>query len=108
VIEQAEGRAANETADRKWNQYAGEAIYRFLPGEKMYVGARYNTVDGRLAGATSDVGANRTQFAAGWFITPVVLLKAEYVTQKYNDFPTTDLRHAGKFDGLVFEGVVAF
>lgn len=108
VIEQAEGRAANETANRKWNQYSGEAVYRFLPGEKMYVGARYNTVDGRLAGATSDVGANRTQFAAGWFITPVVLLKAEYVTQKYNDFPTTDIRHAGKFNGLMFEGVVAF
>ena len=108
VIEQAEGRAANEAVDRKWNQYAAEAIYRFMPGDKMYVGARYNTVEGRLAGMASDVGIDRTQLGAGWFVTPIVLLKAEYVTQKYNDFPTTDIRRGGKFDGLVFEGVVAF
>lgn len=108
VIEQAEGRAANESVDRKWNQYAAEAIYRLLPGDKVYVGARYNTVEGRLAGMTSDVGADRTQMSAGWFVTPIILLKAEYVTQKYNDFPGTDIRNGGKFNGMVFEGVVAF
>jgi hypothetical protein len=108
VIEQAEGRVATESADRQWNQYAAEAVYRFLPGDKIYVGARYNTVEGRMSGMANDVGADRTQFSAGWFVTPLVLLKAEYVTQKYNDFPTTDIRNGGKFDGLVFEGVVAF
>jgi hypothetical protein len=30
------------------------------------------------------------------------------VTQKYNDFPTTDIRNGGKFNGFVIEGVVAF
>jgi hypothetical protein len=108
VIEQAEGRAANESTNRKWNQYAAEAVYRMLPGDKVYVGARYNTVEGRLSGMTSDVSADRTQLGAGWFVTPIVLLKGEYVTQKYNDFLATDIRNGGKFNGFVFEGVVAF
>jgi hypothetical protein len=108
VIERAEGRAANETKEREFTQYAAEAIYRLLPGDKLYVGARYNTVEGQLAGMPNDVGADRVQVSAGWFITPIVLLKAEYVTQKYNDFPVSDIRNGGKFSGLMFEGVVAF
>lgn len=108
VIERAEGRAANETADRSWDQYAVDAVYRFLPGEKLYVGGRYNTVAGRLAGMAHDVGADRYQLAAGWFVTPTVLLKGEYVSQEYNDFPATDIRHGGKFDGFMVEGVVSF
>ena len=108
VIEQAEGRAANETANREWSQYAVDAVYRFLPGEQAFVGARYNTVEGRLAGQSSDVGGDRTALAAGWFLTPNILLKGEWVTQKYRDFPTTDIRRGGKFDGFVVEGVVAF
>jgi hypothetical protein len=108
LIEQAEGRAANETANRDWSQYALDAVYRFLPGEQAFVGARYNTVEGRLAGQAGDVGADRTALAAGWFLTPNVLLKGEWVTQKYRDFPTTDIRRGGKFDGFIVEGVVAF
>jgi hypothetical protein len=51
---------------------------------------------------------DRYQIGAGWFLTPTVVLKGEYVNQKYNDFPTTDIRNRGKFHGFVFEGVVAF
>ena len=110
VAERAEGRTATETdADkRSWHQYAVDAVYRFLPREQLYVGARYNTVDGRLAGMAEDVGVDRVQLGAGWFITPSILLKGEYVTQRYHDFPSSDIRHGGKFDGFVVEGVVAF
>jgi hypothetical protein len=108
TIEQSKGRMPTETVDRTWNQYAGEAIFRFAPREQLYVGARYNTVEGRLRNMTADVGADRSQIGAGWFITPIVLLKGEYVTHKYNDFPTTDHRSGGKFNGFVVEGVVAF
>jgi hypothetical protein len=41
-------------------------------------------------------------------MTPSILLKAEYVNQKYNDFPTLDIRHGGKFNGFVVEGAIAF
>ena len=90
------------------DHYAVDAVYRFLPAEQLFVGARYNTARGELTGMTTKVGADRTALAAGWFITPGVLLKGEYVNQKYNDFPSTDIRNGGKFNGFVVEGVVAF
>jgi hypothetical protein len=54
------------------------------------------------------VSVDRWQMGGGWFVTPSILLKGEYVTQKYNDFPTADIRHGGKFNGFMIEGVVAF
>jgi hypothetical protein len=54
------------------------------------------------------VKVERTALAAGWFITPNILMKAEYVTQKYRDFPAADLRNNGKFEGFVIEGIIGF
>jgi hypothetical protein len=107
-IEQAKGKAATETASRKWNQNVAEAVFRFLPGDQAYVAARYNTAKGELVGITNKVSVDRTQLGAGFFITPTILLKGEYVNQKYNDFPTTDIRSGGKFKGYMVEGTVAF
>ena len=107
-IEQATGKASTELSNRTWKQYAGEAIYRFAPREQLYVGARYNTANGALTGMANEVSVNRTQLAAGWFITPALLTKIEWVTQQYNDFPTNDIRNGGKFRGFVVEGAVAF
>jgi hypothetical protein len=106
-IEQAKGRAVTEAADRKWNQYVGEALYRFLD-DQLYVVGRYNTANGQLAGIANDVSVDRFQVGGGWFITPNIMAKTEYVRQKYNDFPSTDIRSGGKFSGLMIEGVVAF
>jgi hypothetical protein len=108
VLERSEGKAANETDARSWTQYAGDAVYRFLPNEELFVGARYNRASGELAGIADDVSAHRVQLSGGWFVTPSLLLKGEYVTSKYRDFPTTDIRSGAKFDGFVLEGVVAF
>ncbi|HVG44286.1 MAG TPA: hypothetical protein VM890_06125 [Longimicrobium sp.] len=101
-------RTLTETVERTWNQYAVDATYRFLPGEPLYVAARYNTVSGPLAGTTNDIGADRWQFAAGWYITDNILLKGEYITQKYNGYAPTSIFNGGKFHGLMFEGAVAF
>ena len=103
-----EGRASVESADRKWNQYAVDAVYRFLPGEKLFVGGRYNTAKGQLRGIANDVSVDRFEVGGGWFITPAVLLKAEYVNQKYNDFPVTNILNGGKFKGIMLEGVIGF
>ena len=108
VAERAEGRAANETNTRVWDQYAGDVVYRFLSNEQMFVGARYNTVKGELTGIASEVSIERVQLGAGWFLTPSVLLKGEYVTQQYKDFPATDIRSGGLFNGFIVEGVVSF
>jgi hypothetical protein len=108
VIERAEGKASAETENRVWNQYVAEGVYRFLPREQVYVGARYNTVNGRLRGLTQDVSVDRTAFSAGWYITPNVMMKGEYVTQNYHDFPTTDIRNGGEFNGFVVEAGLSF
>ncbi len=108
VIERAEGRGATETTSRVWKQYAVDGLYRFGGDETFFAGGRYNTAKGLLSGMTNDVSVDRYQLGAGWFITPTVVLKSEYVSQKYNNFPTTDIRRGGKFNGFVFEGVVAF
>jgi hypothetical protein len=107
-IERAKGRAQGETANRTWNQNVGEVVYRFLPDQRLYVAARYNTVKGQLTVGTPDVSVKRTQVGGGWFLTPNLLTKIEYVNQKYLDFPTTDIRNGGKFKGFMVEGVVAF
>ncbi|MEO5816829.1 MAG: hypothetical protein ABIT20_16260 [Gemmatimonadaceae bacterium] len=107
-VEQATGKTAAELTNRTWKQYSGEAIYRFLPREQLYVGARYNTASGGLVGIANDVSVNRSQIAAGWFVTPALLAKIEWVNQKYNDFPVTDIRNGGAFRGFMVEGAVAF
>ena len=83
-------------------------VYRFGNAENLFVGARYNTVKAELAGSNADVKINRTALAAGWFMTQNVLLKGEYVIQKYKDFPGTDYRNGGQFKGFVVEAVVGF
>jgi hypothetical protein len=92
------------------SQVAGDVIYRFGKNENLYVGGRHNIVNSELlvAGKIQDVSINRTALAAGWFVTPNVLLKGEVVNQQYKDFPNTDFRNGGKFKGYVVEAVVGF
>ena len=107
-FESATGKKATEATERTWKQSSSEVVYRFLPAEQVYVGARYNTAKGQLQGIANEVKVNRTSAALGWFMTPSILLKGEYVNQKYNDFPTTDIRSGGKFKGFLIQGVLAF
>jgi hypothetical protein len=101
------GKSLAEPTWRDWNQYAGDAVYRFW-SEKLFVGARANTAKGRLLGIATDVSVDRYATGAGWFVTPVMLLKGEFMQQKYHGFPATDIRRGGKIQGFVFEGVVSF
>ena len=108
VIERAEGRASTEAADRVVRQYALDTVYRMGPNDELFVGARYNKVEGQLSGITGDAGANRWQIGGGMFLGPMILAKLEYVTQEFTGYPTTHIRHGGKFNGVMLEGVVAF
>jgi hypothetical protein len=101
------GAAANELSRRTLRQYVGEGLYRFA-NDQLYVGGRYNVVNGRLANIPNDITVNRTQFGGGWFVTPNVLTKIEFVNQSYKDFPLTDIRNGGKFKGFMIEGAVGF
>lgn len=119
TLETSSGRTSKETSTRSANQYAVDGVYRFGKTENLFAGVRYNAVKARLAdnaagsGAgpilyTGDVTLNRLAFAGGWFMTSNILMKAEYVIQHYNGFPTADYRASGKFSGYVIEAVVGF
>ncbi|MDN3664263.1 hypothetical protein ACFFU1_03865 [Algibacter miyuki] len=107
TIELTSGRSLTEVDRRSSEQFAGEVIYRFGNEENLYFGARYNTVSSELA-TGDDVSINRFQLGAGWFLTKNILMKAEYVVQEYNDFPTANLLEDGKFNGLTLEAVISF
>ena len=106
------GKSLAEPDWRTWTQYAGEGLYRFFD-EKVYVGARTNTAKGALLNTptityTGDVSMDRNALSAGWFVTPTLLLKGEYMQQKYFRFPANDIRSGGRIQGFVVQGVVAF
>jgi len=106
-IEQAEGGGPAELANRKWRQNAGEAVYRIFH-EQLYGGFRFDRASGVPAGLTQNVTVDRMQYAGGWYLTPRLLGKVEYVRQLYMDYPATDIHAGGVFQGFMFEGVVAF
>jgi len=110
TYETANGKAKTETANRDMTQLAGDVVYRFGKAENLFVAGRYNVVNSELLYGTQiqEVAIDRTAFAAGWFLTRNILMKAEYVLQHYKDFPATDYRNGGKFNGFVVEAVVGF
>ncbi len=108
TYEIAQGRLKSETNVRKASQYAVDGVYRFGKEENLFLGVRYNSATARLANMTNDVTINRFAVAGGWFIVKNLMLKAEYVDQRYKDFPVADYRSGGKFNGYVIEAVVGF
>lgn len=123
TVERAEGRANNETVRRTWTQLAGDVVYRFLPREQAFFGARYNTLNGNLAGPVNATGTpnaglitttgnevtiNRVEVGAGWFPIPQLLLKGAYVQQTYDGYPSASILSGGKFNGVVVQAVLAF
>lgn len=106
AFETISGGNYNEAGDRTFTQIAADGVYRFLKDEQAFVGARYATVSGRFAGFAEDVTVTRTSISAGWFPTRNLLLKGEYVMQDYADFPTTDFRYNGNFNGFVIQAVI--
>jgi hypothetical protein len=108
TYETAQGRTKAESSVRKASQYAVDGVYRFGQKENLFVGLRYNSANATLAGQTDDITINRFAVAGGWFIVKNLLLKAEWVDQRYKDFPVADYRSGGKFKGYVIEAVVGF
>jgi hypothetical protein len=117
--EGADGAAAGVAPpEREVTQMMAELVYRFGGGERFFVGGRYNTVDGELGQTGNSVSGNprvfgdvtitRSNLGGGWFITPSLLLKAEYVTQTYDNFVRSDIRNGLKFNGFMIEAVTAF
>ena len=86
-------------ADQHFTQTAVQALYRI---GSFYLGTRYNHVSNNDG---SEV--NRTNFGGGWNMTKNVLVKLDYVNQKY-DGPAHGEIDGGKFNGLVLEAAISF
>ncbi|MCB0588993.1 MAG: hypothetical protein KDD06_27140, partial [Phaeodactylibacter sp.] len=99
---------------RTATQVGIEGLYRFLPNEQLYIGARYNQLSGQLnarvrdAKGAMDLSANRLEIAAGWYPVNNLLLKVSYVNQQYNDYPVSNILHEAEFHGAMLEAVVGF
>src|SRR5215813_1241116 len=107
-FETATGGASTEPNLRTLHQNVYEGLYRFA-NDQFYLGGRYNTLKGQMiARSGDDQSVSRYQLGGGWFVTPNILAKVEYVNQKYDDFPVTDIRNGGRFNGFMIQGVVAF
>ena len=107
-FETATGGSFTEPRLRTLHQNVYEALYRFA-ADRFYLGGRYNTLTGEMISKTySDQKINRYELGGGWFVTPNVLGKLEWVNQKYLDFPTTDIRYGGQFKGFMVTGTIGF
>ena len=94
---------------RKANQFAIDAVYRIGAKENVFVGARYNSAKGQMiASNKTEQTITRTALGAGWFVTKTILLKGEYVSQKYDGYPTGNILNGGKFNGVVVQAIVGF
>jgi hypothetical protein len=108
TFEHGQGRSNTETANRQFNQYAVDGVYRFGHNENLFLGVRYNGVTAELKGVANPITINRVAGSAGWFLTQNILLKGEYVEQNYLDFPSADFRNGGKFNGYVIAATIGF
>ena len=114
TFENAAGRTNREIyvtkADaRSANQIGIDLVYRFCKNENFFVGARYNSVSGKLIAENQDKQKiDRIALGAGWLVTKSIMLKGEYVQQKYTDFPKANIYDGGKFNGVTVEAVVGF
>ncbi len=101
TAENAKGTTATGGSDFTFRQYALESLFRFGKDDCFFAGARYNNVSN-----DGDQSVNRLQIGGGWFLTPDILIKAEYVDQNYSDFDIYGDK-AG-FNGLMLEATVSF
>ncbi|MCZ2943471.1 hypothetical protein NYY89_21130, partial [Acinetobacter baumannii] len=68
------GDAKGVETSRSVNQYAGDLVYRFGTNENLFIGAKYNLVDGKLRNSDAEaVNITRFETSAGWFMTKNIL-----------------------------------
>jgi hypothetical protein len=110
TFESASGRAHTEDPEddfRNMTQFAADVLYRIGAQENFYIGGRYNTVTADDPSG-AEIGIDRLQLGAGWFVTNNILFKLEYVNQDYKDFPDENRFREGNFNGVMIEAVVGF
>ncbi|MEQ9167177.1 MAG: hypothetical protein RLO12_13045 [Fulvivirga sp.] len=102
IYEVASGSADGN--DGKYTQLAGELLYRFGGWDQFFAGTRYNTVKGAPVDGAPDREIQRFNIGGGMFLTKNVMMKMEYVSQKYDGDGWVGVS-GDKYVGASFEGV---
>lgn len=92
-------KGVKNNADQHFTQTALQAIYRL---GSFYIGTRFNKVSDNN-GSTVE----RINLGGGWYMVNNVLIKLDYVTQKY-DGRAHGVIDGGKFNGPVIEAAISF
>lgn len=90
---------SSKGADLHFTQTAVQALYRL---GSFYVGTRLNKVDDNNGSTVS-----RTNLGGGWNMTDNILVKLDYVNQKYEGAAHAAI-NGGKFNGVVLEAAISF
>lgn len=99
----------NDQVGGGYTQVGGELLYRFGGWDQLYVGTRYNHVQGEATISSPQLEISRLNLGGGWFMTPNVLLKVEYVRGEYQGPGWQGTKFQGaEFDGLNLEAVIGF
>lgn len=112
-----------------YTQIAGDILYRFGNKEQFYIGGKYNTVTGKDFDEMPERSVKRWNLDAGWYMTKNVLVKMEYVDQKYDSslgwsnygtvynagtntftytFTPNSSLYGGEFKGFMIEATIGF
>lgn len=95
--------------DGQYSQIGAELLYRFGANENLYIGGRYNSVTGKSNDQSASTDANRLNIGGGWFMTPNILAKVEYMNQNYTGAGWNGSRfEGGNIKGIVIEAVIGF
>lgn len=82
--------SATGAPEEKWTYYAGDVVYKITPA--LYAAARYSSANtDMLAGRVTNGKVDRMQVGGGLWLTKNLLMKVEYVSQKYSGFNTGDM-----------------
>lgn len=102
------------TPEETWSYYAGDVVYKITPA--LYAAARYSGATTEMLNGRETGGkVNRIQAGGGFWLTKNMLMKLEYVTQKYSGFREGDMVNNNiqawrdpEFHGFVAEVSFAF
>jgi len=101
TLESAKGTTAFTSENFNFTQYEFNSQYYFGKDENVYVGGKINGVDNHEGQKVF-----RFEGVIGWFLTKNIIVKAEYVNQKYKGFSFYG-DNAG-FKGMMFESGISF
>ena len=100
TLESAKGLTASHQ-DFNYTQYELNTQYYFGDKENFYVGGKINGVDNHAGQKIF-----RVEGALGWYLTSNIIIKAEYINQKYTGF--ADYGTDAGFNGFMFESGISF